>query len=73
MLKQETEIIFKLRWFSASKHINEKEFFIQICNLTERENEAGLNHKHRLWQMWSVEPDINFYFFQLNVPHYEKS
>ena len=73
LLEQE-QIIFRECWMSASKHKSETQFFIQKCNPFDKGNEsvAGEHHKQRLWDAWSRMPDMNFYFFKVEIPVYEK-
>lgn len=73
MLIKENEIKFVKCWFVASKHVKEENFLIQQCRIAvnEREDEAGLLHKQRLWNAFNTRPAMSFYFFQLDIPLYQ--
>jgi hypothetical protein len=72
MLLEKEQVIMQENWMAASKHKSENQFFVQKCNPSKGDSIPGTGHKQRLWEAWNRMPDMNFYFFIVEIPVYEK-
>lgn len=58
------EIHFAKIWHVATKHVKEDTFFIQPLR--------SLEHKQRRWEKLNKNIDMEFYFFEMEVPQTRK-